>query len=324
MRVRGTGPGPFHLDLRRRLADEGRDWSRDNHLLRLVLGTRPRAVLQSPSLWRRRRADGRFSGNAALALTRGGDAGNISALFGGRRFGPTVDVGEFPHIFFLQRRCSPTRSSLLFATTSPASDSSWSISGAQEPWSAPSCKYGWTDRTASRAMASRPATVPGSAGPSSAFWNPGRWWAPVRARGSSPGIERPLRWPEHWRRFIGRRARVRAQALGGRRQVEMVGLSPANMVFACCLVAAAYCYDRLELIVACQGIGGVCLGKHQLVEIGHLLVRDEFAWHRRCQPVLGAELLDIGRRLLGAVAQLGDPVCSQIVARLVASKLASS
>ncbi|HEX6615861.1 MAG TPA: ribosome maturation factor RimP [Gemmatimonadales bacterium] len=41
---------------------------------------------------------------------------------------------------------------------------------------------------------------------------------------SSPGIERPLRWPEHWRRFIGRRARVRATALGGRRQVEIVAV----------------------------------------------------------------------------------------------------
>lgn len=41
---------------------------------------------------------------------------------------------------------------------------------------------------------------------------------------SSPGIERPLRWPEHWRRFIGRRARVRAPALGGRRQVEIVAV----------------------------------------------------------------------------------------------------
>jgi ribosome maturation factor RimP len=39
---------------------------------------------------------------------------------------------------------------------------------------------------------------------------------------SSPGIERPLRWPEHWRRFVGRRARVRADALGGRREVEIV------------------------------------------------------------------------------------------------------
>ena len=41
---------------------------------------------------------------------------------------------------------------------------------------------------------------------------------------SSPGLERPLRWPEHWRRFIGRRARVRSPALGGRQVVEIVGL----------------------------------------------------------------------------------------------------
>jgi ribosome maturation factor RimP len=41
---------------------------------------------------------------------------------------------------------------------------------------------------------------------------------------SSPGIERPLRWPEHWRRFVGQRARVRAAALGGRRQVEIVAV----------------------------------------------------------------------------------------------------
>jgi ribosome maturation factor RimP len=41
---------------------------------------------------------------------------------------------------------------------------------------------------------------------------------------SSPGLERPLRWPQHWRRFIGRRARVRADALGGGRQVEIVAV----------------------------------------------------------------------------------------------------
>ena len=42
---------------------------------------------------------------------------------------------------------------------------------------------------------------------------------------SSPGIERPLRWPEHWRRFVGRRARVRSRALGGgRREVEIVAV----------------------------------------------------------------------------------------------------
>jgi ribosome maturation factor RimP len=37
---------------------------------------------------------------------------------------------------------------------------------------------------------------------------------------SSPGLERPL----HWRRFIGRRARVRARSLGGRRVVEIVAV----------------------------------------------------------------------------------------------------
>jgi ribosome maturation factor RimP len=41
---------------------------------------------------------------------------------------------------------------------------------------------------------------------------------------SSPGLERPLRWPEHWRRFVGRRARVRSPALGGRRVVEIVAV----------------------------------------------------------------------------------------------------
>jgi ribosome maturation factor RimP len=34
---------------------------------------------------------------------------------------------------------------------------------------------------------------------------------------SSPGIERPLRWIEHWRRYIGSRVRVRAGGLAGRR-----------------------------------------------------------------------------------------------------------
>lgn len=41
---------------------------------------------------------------------------------------------------------------------------------------------------------------------------------------SSPGLERPLRWPQHWRRFVGQRARVRAPALGGRRIVEIVAV----------------------------------------------------------------------------------------------------
>jgi ribosome maturation factor RimP len=41
---------------------------------------------------------------------------------------------------------------------------------------------------------------------------------------SSPGFDRPLRWPEHWRRFIGRRARVRAQSMAGRNQVQILAV----------------------------------------------------------------------------------------------------
>ena len=41
---------------------------------------------------------------------------------------------------------------------------------------------------------------------------------------SSPGIERPLRWPEHWRRFVGHRARLRAAGLAGRPTVEILAV----------------------------------------------------------------------------------------------------
>lgn len=33
---------------------------------------------------------------------------------------------------------------------------------------------------------------------------------------SSPGLERPVRWPEHWRRYLGQRVRVRARGVSGR------------------------------------------------------------------------------------------------------------
>lgn len=41
---------------------------------------------------------------------------------------------------------------------------------------------------------------------------------------SSPGVERPLRWPEHWRRFIGEQARIRSSELEGRPTVTIVGV----------------------------------------------------------------------------------------------------
>jgi len=39
---------------------------------------------------------------------------------------------------------------------------------------------------------------------------------------SSPGIERPVRFPEHWRRFVGRTVRLRAAGLSGRPEAVIV------------------------------------------------------------------------------------------------------
>jgi ribosome maturation factor RimP len=41
---------------------------------------------------------------------------------------------------------------------------------------------------------------------------------------SSPGVERPLLKPDDWRRFAGRRAKVLSTALGGRVEVEILGV----------------------------------------------------------------------------------------------------
>ncbi|MDX2193192.1 MAG: hypothetical protein NW201_07550 [Gemmatimonadales bacterium] len=41
---------------------------------------------------------------------------------------------------------------------------------------------------------------------------------------SSPGLERPLRFPEHWRRFVGERVRVRLAGERGRPEAELVAV----------------------------------------------------------------------------------------------------
>lgn len=41
---------------------------------------------------------------------------------------------------------------------------------------------------------------------------------------SSPGIERPLKRPDDWRRFAGRKAKVSSPRLGGRVEIEIIGL----------------------------------------------------------------------------------------------------
>ena len=40
----------------------------------------------------------------------------------------------------------------------------------------------------------------------------------------SPGVERPLRNAAEWRRFVGKHASVLSDALGGREEVEVVGV----------------------------------------------------------------------------------------------------
>jgi ribosome maturation factor RimP len=41
---------------------------------------------------------------------------------------------------------------------------------------------------------------------------------------SSPGLARPLRWPEQWRRFVGRQAQIRAESLAGRNRFEILSV----------------------------------------------------------------------------------------------------
>jgi ribosome maturation factor RimP len=53
-----------------------------------------------------------------------------------------------------------------------------------------------------------------------------RW----RLEVSSPGIERPVRFPEHWRRYIGREVRVKAMGVPGRVTGRIVALPDESQV----------------------------------------------------------------------------------------------
>ena len=44
---------------------------------------------------------------------------------------------------------------------------------------------------------------------------------------SSPGLERPLKRPADWRRFVGRTVSVSSPELGGRRELDLVGVEPS-------------------------------------------------------------------------------------------------
>jgi len=65
---------------------------------------------------------------------------------------------------------------------------------------------------------------------------------------SSPGIERPLSKPSHFRRFLGRRARVRTrEELDGHRSFtgELVGASDTEVTIAAATGVVAIPYDDI-------------------------------------------------------------------------------
>ena len=65
---------------------------------------------------------------------------------------------------------------------------------------------------------------------------------------SSPGIERPLSKPSHFRRFLGRRARVRTrEARDGHRSFtgELVGASDTEVTIAAATGVVAIPYDDI-------------------------------------------------------------------------------
>lgn len=64
---------------------------------------------------------------------------------------------------------------------------------------------------------------------------------------SSPGIERPVRFPEHWRRFIGRSVRVKAMGRPGRIEGSIVGMpDAAHVTLALASGEETFALDRIR------------------------------------------------------------------------------
>ena len=66
---------------------------------------------------------------------------------------------------------------------------------------------------------------------------------------SSPGVERPLSKPDHYRRFVGRRARVRTRApRDGQRSFtgQLVGASERDVTIAADAGVIAIPYDEIQ------------------------------------------------------------------------------
>ena len=64
---------------------------------------------------------------------------------------------------------------------------------------------------------------------------------------SSPGLERPLRSAQDWRRFAGRAASVSSPALGGRVDVEVVGATDESGIEVAVMVDSRGTEHRVPL-----------------------------------------------------------------------------
>jgi ribosome maturation factor RimP len=64
---------------------------------------------------------------------------------------------------------------------------------------------------------------------------------------SSPGMDRPLKTVRDWQRFVGRRATVKSAVLGGRKEVEIVGVIDDGTIVVAEGSGAARAEHRLPL-----------------------------------------------------------------------------
>jgi ribosome maturation factor RimP len=142
--------------------------------------------------------------------------------------GPGVDVGEFPHIFFLRRPMSLAESPDVL---SPVREHIASLGFELVDFR----RAGTLDRPILQLRVDRPDSTPGHGITAEECAAVSRQLERMlEGRGlvgpryvlevSSPGVERPLRWPEHWRRHVGRRARIRAHGVSGRPEVEILAV----------------------------------------------------------------------------------------------------
>jgi len=125
-------------------------------------------------------------------------------------------VGEFPHIFF--RPVLMAADSLLEGVRRRVADQGFELIEFR--------KSGPLERPSIQVRIDRPDSRPGhgvtaddcarvSRSLEQYFEGEGGIGSRYSLQVSSPGFERPVRFPEHWRRYIGRVVRVTARSLTG-------------------------------------------------------------------------------------------------------------